>query len=147
MAASYPTSPVSFTRKIDLTDLVIASDVNSAYDEIEAIEQALGNTPSKVTTWTGTPDFTSPKDWGSVSARIGNVELTSYKAYQERVSINGGSTITASSTSVVALTLKPNTNLQSANILEVKNAAGSANILTINATGTLQAVAIDGGTA
>lgn len=41
MAASYPSSAKSFTPIVDGTDYPQAADVNEAYDEITAIEQAL----------------------------------------------------------------------------------------------------------
>lgn len=64
MAAQYPTTKVSFTRKVDLQDLVVAADINRAYDEIEAIQATLGVTPSLQNT----------TEWGTVKARIENIE-------------------------------------------------------------------------
>jgi hypothetical protein len=40
--ASYPASVKSFTYKVDNQDKVVASDVNTAYDEITAIQKQLG---------------------------------------------------------------------------------------------------------
>jgi hypothetical protein len=42
MAALYPTTVKSWTYRVDNTDKVVASDVNSAYDEITSIENQLG---------------------------------------------------------------------------------------------------------
>lgn len=42
MAASYPGAIKSFTQQTDGVDIVAAADVNSAYDEIEAVETELG---------------------------------------------------------------------------------------------------------
>jgi len=42
MAASYPASLKSFTSKVDNVDDYMAADINSAYDEIVAIETELG---------------------------------------------------------------------------------------------------------
>lgn len=64
MPASYPTTKVSFTRKVDLQDLVVAADVNNAYDEIEAIQATLGVLPS----------LQGTTEWGTVKARIENIE-------------------------------------------------------------------------
>jgi hypothetical protein len=41
MSASFPTSQKTFTRQVDGVDYPKATDVNQAYDEIEAIEAAL----------------------------------------------------------------------------------------------------------
>lgn len=64
MAASYPSALKSFTRKVDLQDLVVAADVNSAYDEIEAIQSVLGITPA----------VQGSTNWGTVKSRIENIE-------------------------------------------------------------------------
>jgi hypothetical protein len=145
--AYYPSQVTSFPRKVDLTSLVVANDVNSVYDEVEQTQQYLGINPQTVSTWTvGTVDFTAPKAWTNLGERIGNIEVGLYQAYTNRVSTLGGSTITSSGTTVVGLILKPVTS-QSVNILEIKNAAGSSNLLTVNTSGTLMAITIDGGSA
>jgi hypothetical protein len=64
MAASYPTTKVNFTRKVDLQDLVVAADINKAYDEIEAIQATLGTLPA----------LQGSTDWMTVKARIENIE-------------------------------------------------------------------------
>ena len=46
MAASYPGAIKSFTQKTDMVDTIAAADVNSAYDEIEAIQGELGINPA-----------------------------------------------------------------------------------------------------
>lgn len=145
--AYYPSQVTSFPRKVDLTSLVVANDVNSVYEEVEQTQQYIGVNPQTVSTWTvGTVDFTAPKAWSNLGARIGNIEVGLYQAYTNRVSTLGGSTITSSGTGVVGLTIQPITS-QTANILEIKNAAGNANLVTVNPAGTLVAVTIDGGSA
>lgn len=143
--ALYPGSITSFTRKVDLTSLVLANDVNSVYDEVEQTQTYLGTNPQTVSTWSGTPDFTSPKAWTNLGARISNIEVGLYQAYNNRVNTAGGSTITSSGTTVVGLTIKPIAS-QSVNIVEVKDASNN-NLVTIGTTGTLFAVTIDGGSA
>ena len=64
MPAVYPTTKVSFTRKVDLQDLVVAADINSAYDEIEAIQATLGLLPA----------LQGSTNWVTVKARIENIE-------------------------------------------------------------------------
>jgi hypothetical protein len=64
MPAVYPTTKVSFTRKVDLQDLVVAADINSAYDEIEAIQATLGLLPA----------LQGSTNWVTVKARLENIE-------------------------------------------------------------------------
>jgi hypothetical protein len=64
MPAVYPTNKVNFTRKVDLQDLVVAADINSAYDEIEAIQATLGLLPA----------LQGSTNWGTVKARLENIE-------------------------------------------------------------------------
>lgn len=93
MSAAYPTSVVSFTRKVDLQDLVVASDVNTAYDEIESIQAVLGITPS----------LQGTTEWGTVKSRIENIEsVLSTAVTSASTSITSGygyHRITASSSS------------------------------------------------
>lgn len=64
MPAVYPTNKVNFTRKVDLQDLVVAADINAAYDEIEAIQATLGLLPATQ----------GSTNWVTVKARIENIE-------------------------------------------------------------------------
>src|SRR6476620_3921709 len=64
MVAIYPTNIRNFTYKTDFTDIVNAGDVNSAYDEIKAIETTLGTMPQ-----TDLIDNTT-KTWLSVDDRM-----------------------------------------------------------------------------
>jgi hypothetical protein len=146
--AYYPSSKVTFSRKVDLTSLVVANDVNSVYDEVEQMQIILGTTPSRVASWTATstPDFTAPKVWTDLGERLSNIEVGTYQSFTNRVSTFGGSTITSSATGVVGLVIKPIAS-QSVNIFEIKNAAGSSNLVTVDTSGTLFAVTIDGGSA
>jgi len=113
----------------------VADDVNLAYSEITAIESVIGLTPSQSSTWgTGGADYTSTKDWTTVSARIGNIELGLIDVFNNRVKTAGGSTIASSSTTV-GLTI---------------STSGTGNLFvagntTINSSGNI--VSIDGGTA
>jgi hypothetical protein len=79
MAASYPNNSVSFSRRVDLRDLVLAVDVNSLYDEVEVLEQVVGPLPALSATW-GSGNFSSATtDWTTVKARIQNIEHGIYK--------------------------------------------------------------------
>lgn len=79
MAASYPSSIKSFIYRVDNQDKVVASDVNSAYDEIVAIEDQLGvgGVSSRSTDWGNSAMNMSIKDWsglGGLRARLENLE-------------------------------------------------------------------------
>lgn len=144
MAASYPASQKTFTRKIDLTSVVQAADVNEAYDEIQSIESTVGLTPDTVSTYSGTPDFSTPKSWGTVSARISNIEKAAYYSYTTGITTTGGQTISTPATSTTNLTLSTISS-QTADVFKITN--GVSTVLSVSPSGTLQAVVIDGGTA
>lgn len=74
MAANYPLSTVTFSRRVDLRDLVMAQDVNALYDEVEALASTVGLTPATSATW-GSGTFSSATtSWTTVKARIQNIE-------------------------------------------------------------------------
>lgn len=133
MPANYPTSVKTFIPKVDNVSPVIAADVNLAYLEITAIENVLGVTPTTVSSWSGSFDQ-STTVWGSVAARVANIEKGLNTAFNDRVRSTGGSTIAASSTTV-GLTL---TTSGSGNLLVAGNT-------TIDSSGNI--LVIDGGTA
>jgi hypothetical protein len=136
MAASYPSSPKTFTNKVDNQDTVIASDVNLAYDEITAIETTLGSSPATSSSFSGAFVSTASNDWSTVGARITNIEKGLNTAYSNRVNTAGGSTITSpASTTTVGLTIS---TLGTGNLFVAGNT-------TINSSGNI--VVIDGGTA
>lgn len=143
MAASYPSSIKVFTTKTDNVDPVVASDVNLAYSEITALETLVGVEPSKQTGWSGTFDTTTT-DFGSLSARVLNIEYGLYTAYNNRVKTNGGSTITPSSGSVTGLVIKSASDSGSGNLFEARNESNTV-VTAIGPKGWI--LAIDGGTA
>jgi len=49
MTATYPSGQKSFSRRTDAVDDILATDVNQAYDEIEALETELGLNPADKT--------------------------------------------------------------------------------------------------
>jgi hypothetical protein len=91
MAASYPTIIKSFTYKVDNQDKVVASDVNSAYDEIVAIENQLGiQVAQRGSGWGSAPINTTTLDWtssGGLKARVDNIENGIYSLV---TAIDGG---------------------------------------------------------
>lgn len=76
MPASFPSSPKSFTTKVDFTDTVLAQHVNDLQLEVTAIESHLVGTGGSMRTssgWVGTFDQ-STTEWSSVRARLNNME-------------------------------------------------------------------------
>lgn len=76
--ASYPDNIKSFTRKINNVDIVVANDVNAAYDEIEEVQRQLGVGGVTTSAW-GTGTFsTSTTNWygtnGGLKGRLTNIE-------------------------------------------------------------------------
>lgn len=77
MAATYPTSVKNFTYKIDNKDKVISDDVNTAYDEITAVQSQLGVGGVVTSTWATGTFNTSRTDWtnfNGLKGRLSNIE-------------------------------------------------------------------------
>ncbi len=76
MAASYPSQVRVFTTKQNIVDTVDASHPNSLQEEVVAIESTLGLNPATSTTPNPSGTFnTSSNNFGTVSARLANVEV------------------------------------------------------------------------
>ena len=146
MAVKYPDNIVSFTNKVDVTDAVVANDVNVVYAEVVAIAAELGLKPSQRTnsTWNTTWTNSGNTKWLDVKSRLDNVEDGANRANYYLVSNAGGTTITPSSTSTQGLIITGISG-QAANLFEAR-AYGSADPVTlIDPTGKLIARTIDGG--
>ena len=146
--ANFPSFPVSFTQKVDLTDLVAAKDVNDLYDEVTAIAGTLGLDPNKrAAAWNTSNTFiTNTTNFSTVNSRIANVENGTFIVYQDYVSKSGGTTIyPGTATTTVNLTLRAAAS-QSVPTLEVKDSLNNT-VASISAAGLLKAVLIDGGSA
>jgi hypothetical protein len=89
MVAAYPNSlatsggaGTTLPQNTDGTDIVLAADVNNAYNEITAIETELGVLPkSRTGAWSTSFSSIYPTTFTSVDARIKNVENGAYAAY------------------------------------------------------------------
>lgn len=141
MAAIFPTAIKTFTKKIDNSDPVVAADVNSVYDEVSAVESALGVNPATTGSWLGT--FSTGTTWGSVGARIQNIEYGLNEAYTNFTDKRGGSTITPSTTTVVGVKVKAR-SAQTANLQEWRNSSDTV-VTAVGPDGWV--LTIDGGTA
>lgn len=89
MVAAFPNSiatsgaaGTTLPQNTDGSDIVLADDVNDAYNEIVAIETALGVTPTARSAAWGTGTFsTASTSFASVDARIKNVEDGTHTSY------------------------------------------------------------------
>lgn len=137
--AVYPTSVQSFIDKRDNTDAVIAADVNLLYAEVTAIENVVGTTPQVTSGWSGSFDQTTT-NFGTLKARLQNVEYGLDGAFNHRVKVAGGSTI-ASSSSTIGLVMQTS---GTGNLINFKNTSGTV-VTTVTKDGWVDI--IDGGSA
>jgi hypothetical protein len=146
--ANYPGNTVGFTTKTDITDTVVAADVNLAYGEITAIAGELGLNPSQRTsgTWSSTWTSSGNTKWTNVKLRLDNVENGAYRANLLLVSNTGGTTITPSSTSTLGLKIQAVSG-QTANLFEAWKYGDPSAKTYIDKDGTFFTAVIDGGTA
>jgi hypothetical protein len=144
MPAQYPSQiTAQLIKKVDLTDVVFAADVNDAYDEIVAIQTTVGANPGNPGTW-GSAEWTEPVSFATVAARIKNLENGAYFLQRRFVSNLGNSIIQPSTASTKGLVIRAAAS-QSAALFEVQNSSGTS-LGTITAAGVV-AMTIDGGTA
>ena len=76
MTASFPGSVRPFSSRVDLRDTVLANDVNSLQEEVNAIETAIGTAANTnkplASTYTGS--FALTTTWTTLSDRLANIE-------------------------------------------------------------------------
>jgi hypothetical protein len=144
MPAQYPSQiTAQLIKKVDLTDVVFAADVNDAYDEIVAIQTTVGANPGSPGTW-GSAEWSEPVSFSTVAARIKNLENGAYFLQRRFVSNLGNSIIQPTTSSTKGLIIRAASS-QTAALFEVQNSSGTS-LGTITAAGVV-AMTIDGGTA
>jgi hypothetical protein len=116
MTATYPTSVRSYTNKVDLQDAITASDVNNAYEEITAVENALG-AGILSSTWTGS--FSQVTTSASVNARLSNIERGIIGDTHTQYFKKTGDSITISNPAFNGFVLTGNIN-QTANLAYIR---------------------------
>jgi len=129
----YPNQVRSYTHVVDLVDTVVADNINSLQDEIQAIEASLGTATSTnplTSTFSGTWS-TATTSWTTLGSRLNNIEagLVNGVSTAPYIFKTGGSTLTSSSN--VGLTLRMGTG--SSNLLESYSVSNS---LGFNLTST-----------
>ena len=144
--ATFPSALFNNTSaaQVDDLDTVNASDVNTVYDELNAIEVELGTNPSdRAIGWASGTFSTASETFATVGARIQNVETGVAAVTTNHVSKLGGSQILPSTASTIGLQIRAATS-QSVNLLEIKD---SSNAVTTSVNSAGYIVAIDGGSA
>jgi hypothetical protein len=121
--ADYPGTVTSFSTKVDYVDVIFADHVNKLQDEMLGVQNTLGNSILTSSGWSGAFNQVTAT-WGSVKARLNNIEYGLDKAYNNRVDTAGGSTITSSATTVVGLKFVAIAS-QTANLIEWKNSSNT----------------------
>jgi hypothetical protein len=146
VAVKYPDNIVSFTNKVDVTDAVVANDVNVVYAEVIAIAAELGLKPSQRTnsTWNTTWTNSGNTKWLDVKSRLDNVEDGAHRANYYLVSNAGGTTITPSSASTVGLKVTATTS-QTANLFEARANGATDPTTLVDKDGKFITLVIDGG--
>lgn len=135
MTASFPAAIKTFTRKRDLLDIVLAADINQVYDEVTALQQFIGTFPATNTGWSGTFDQATLA-WGSVRARIQNIEFGLFQAFNDRVRSSGGTILTPAAASTVGLTIRAASG-QTAALFQARNSDNTV-VTSVTAAGVLQ---------
>jgi hypothetical protein len=144
MPASYPNSVKAFTPKVNVVDLIQAADPNSLFDEVTAIESVIGTTPSIATAATSAGWANTATDYTTLNGRLANIEKGIVAdTHTQYVKIAGGSTITASGSSITGIIVKGAAG-QSANLQEWQNSSGTV-VAYVNASGNFSAVNVAGG--
>ena len=152
MPASYPTSikvwsptDPGFDYPEDLKTIVYARHVVTIYEEVTAVQQQLGAGGVATSGTWGSGAFTSATTaWGSLRARLQNIENGVFTSINNRVSTVGGSIVTPSSGSVVGVTIRAASG-SGTNLLEFRDVDN--NLKTRVGSDGLLAGVIDGGTA
>lgn len=99
MAASYPTNIKSFgTPHVNNTEIVDASHPNAIQDEVVAVESTLGVTPALSTVATASGWVNNGTDFGTVSARLANIEKGIVADTHTQYLKNTGGTVTGTIT-------------------------------------------------
>jgi hypothetical protein len=127
MAATYPSSVKTFTTHVNVTEIIDAGHPNAIQDEVVAIENTLGVSPSLATAASASGWANTATDYLTVTSRLANIEkgvvADSHTQYLRKTG-DSANVITPSSASVKGLVIQA-TSGQSANLQEWKNSAGT----------------------
>lgn len=142
MAAVYPSGIKTFTSKINIQDVVDASHVNILQEEMGAVQSVLGTNPQLASTFATTGfDSTPSKDWGTLSARLTNIERglrsdTHSQYIKKTVAASDDNSVTSTAAAAKPLVIKASSG-QTANLTEWQNSSGTV-VTSIGPSGALQ---------
>lgn len=71
MAASYPSSVVAFSTKVNLVDTIVADHINRVQEEVVSVQNTLGTTLLD-SSYSGT--FAQTASWANLGLRLRNIE-------------------------------------------------------------------------
>jgi hypothetical protein len=72
--ASYPNQVATFSTHVNVTEIIDAGHPNAIQNEVIAIESTIGTTPSFATIGTASGWANTATDYGTLSARLANIE-------------------------------------------------------------------------
>lgn len=131
MSAQFPLGikqwlPTDETYPVDLKEIVYARHVTTIYDEVTAIQRELGAGGLRASTnYVAAYNATPAVVWTSLKSRLENIEQGAFDGATKRVSIAGGSVITAGSASTIGVAIRAASS-QTANLLEFRNSGGTS---------------------
>jgi hypothetical protein len=141
MTASYPGSTKVFTTHVNVTEIIDASHPNSIQDEVVAIENTIGTTPSLATAATPTGWANTATDYLTVVGRLANIEkgvVADAHTQYIRKAADSSNTIVPASSSNVGLGINAASG-QTANLQEWRDVNGNV-LAYIDATGRINGV-------
>lgn len=122
--ASYPSAVTSFSTKVDFVDIIFADHVNQLQDEMVATQNTLGSGILTSSGWTSGTFTQAITNYASVKARLNNIEYGLDKAFNNRVSTDGGSTVLSAATTTVGLKFTARAS-QTANLTEWRTSSNT----------------------
>lgn len=120
--ASYPGSVKVFSTHVNTSEVVDASHPNALQDEVIAIENTLGTTPTTPVTQTAASSWAQGSAFANIATRLNNIELgiisDSHTQYLRKTS-DGSNIVSTGATTNVGVVINGPTG-QSANLQEWK---------------------------
>ena len=118
--ASYPGSVKVFSTHVNTSEVVDASHPNALQDEVIAIENTLGTSPTTPTAQTAASSWAQGSAYANIAARLNNIELgiisDSHTQYLRKTS-DGSNVVSTGATTNVGIAVNGLTS-QTANLQE-----------------------------
>lgn len=126
MPATYPGAIKSFAVKTNFTEIIDSSHINAVQDEIVAMQTNLGTSIATSTSPSTSGTFvTTSQNWGSLGARLANIETGIVAdSHNQYIHKTGGDILTPSAIGVVGLNIRAAAG-QTANLQEWRNSSNT----------------------